>query len=155
MIATLAWLGSLAFVVMWIYPTERKNVQADQIAPLTIECSRIALRISWFSLFVLAISGLFQMSSSVYYDGLLAIENIWSIVIFIKHVLILVMAILTAIGGSFLLPKITRLQLMIKSGRGVAPFSVKKNQTQLIQVLLVNLILGLVVLALTAIARVQ
>jgi uncharacterized membrane protein len=155
MLATIVWLGGLAVVVLLIYPSERAMVRSDRHAPLTLQVSRWLNRVAWFALLLLGVSGLFQLSASNQYQGMLVISNTWSILIFIKHIVVLVMGLVTLITGSTVLPDIERLLLRNQAGKNYLPDSLRSSQLRQMTLHRINLGLGVVVLGLTAWARIQ
>lgn len=65
-------------------------------------------RIGWLLIMVLGATGMFQMSANPNYGGLLQVNSIWAIVLFIKHALIVILIVLMAIQSFYLIPAIQR-----------------------------------------------
>lgn len=65
-------------------------------------------RFGWIWLLFLGATGMFQMSASPNYDGLLSIDSIWAVALFIKHVLFLLLVLFMVIQTFILLPSLNR-----------------------------------------------
>jgi hypothetical protein len=96
---------------------------------------------------------MFQMSASSNYQGFLAVENLWAAAILIKHLLFFIMAGLSAYLTWGLMPKIRRLALRRAASVPADESEARRLAAQETRLLQLNLLLGVLVLALTAIAR--
>ncbi len=101
---------------------------------------------------MLVATGLMQMSASPHYQGFFSISNRWSAAILTKHLTTLVMICLAGYQTWFLQPQMERMALLRARSRASSRDAVQMShrQTQLARI---NLTLGVLVLALTAIAR--
>ena len=152
MLATVAWLGGLSATALLVIPAARKTLNESDAALLGRVQQRLQ-RVGWLSLAILFGTGLFQMSASPSYEGFLAISNSWSVAIFAKHIVIVVM-----IGASIYItwvlnPKLQRLALLQAAGKEVGPQQSSALRQQENTLLWVNLVLSILVLLLTALAR--
>ncbi len=150
MVATVVWIGGLAALALFVLPAGRKSLDGAAYAGFLASLQRRFDPLAWFSLAVLAGTGMFQMSASPNYQGFLAIENRWAVAILTKHVLFLGMAGVSAYLSWGLLPALRRMAMLQARAD---PEQVHRLQQQERLLLQVNLILGFLVLALTAIAR--
>lgn len=153
MAATVIWIGGLFFQNVILSPSNTRRLQDDANSEWL---ERRWLRFQpliWLSLAVLTGSGLMQMVVNPHYGGVLSLVNRWSLAIFIKHGLVIVMALLTGYQSWFTQPALERLRL--KHARGLNQAS--QDETSLLRrrttLSRINLTLGILVLALTAIAR--
>ena len=64
--------------------------------------------IAWFSISLLIITGLFQMSVNPHYDGFLSTSTQWSLAILTKHILGVFMVVTSAIQTWDVIPAIRR-----------------------------------------------
>ncbi len=72
MLATVAWLGGLAATTLLVYPAAKQALKpVEQLAFLTAMQRRLE-PLAWFSMALLAATGLFQMSVNPHYDGFLS-----------------------------------------------------------------------------------
>lgn len=155
MLATVLWIGGLASLSLLFIPAARKTLDAPSYAAFLGELQRRFDPLGWFSLALLAGTGMVQMGANPNYQGLLSIENRWAVAIFIKHILFLGMGGLAAFMSWGILPGLRRLALR----RSMAPElaesddSYARLQQQEKRLLLLNLVLGFFVLGLTALAR--
>jgi uncharacterized membrane protein len=153
MLATVVWIGSLATLALVVLPAAHKALNAQSYADLIGQIQHRMDPLAWFSLVLLAGTGMLQMSANPNYQGFLAIENRWAVAIFVKHILFILMAGISAFMTWGVLPGLRRLAL--RQARGL---EADRSQTLVllrreVWLLRVNLILGVLVLALTAVAR--
>jgi hypothetical protein len=91
------------------------------------------------------------MSANPNYQGFLAINNQWAVAIFLKHIVFLLMVGISAYLTWGVIPKMSRLALRKVEEQDTSEAkSLRHREAMLIRV---NLILGAIVLALTALAR--
>jgi uncharacterized membrane protein len=151
MLATVMWIGGLTVFALVVLPSAQKILEDSA---LTLFISQIHRRINllgWLSIVVLTVSGMIQMSANKYYGGFLTFTGLWSRVILTKHILFLIMAGISGYITWSLFPAIQRAELL-------KPLEIRDQKTKQLQkrlhlVSTVNLLFGLVVLLLTAIAR--
>lgn len=157
MLATVVWIGGLTALSLFVLPAAQRHLEPEQQVVLLDGLQKRLNPWSWFCLALLAGTGMFQMSASPFYEGFLAIENRWAVAILIKHLLFLGMTLLSAYMTWGLLPALQRILLRRvalgaeQPGEQAAAMSKLLHQQQLI--LRLNLILGVLVLGLTALAR--
>lgn len=152
MLATVLWVGGLIFQSLFLLPLLTRGSIRD--SKLQIKLIKLLTRfqpLAWLSLAVLLGTGLTQMAAHPRYEGLLALTNRWSIAIFIKHLMILPMLGITAFQSFLLHPSLQRELLKKKSLETNAgdPGELRIEQ----RLVAVNVILSVLVLTLTAIAR--
>ena len=61
--------------------------------------------IAWFSISLLILTGLFQMSVNPHYDGFLSTSTQWSLAILAKHLLGMIMVVVSAIQTWEVIPR--------------------------------------------------
>ncbi|HSF82645.1 MAG TPA: CopD family protein [Anaerolineales bacterium] len=151
MLATVAWIGALSTLAILVLPAARQALEAEAYAALLQKVRRRLDSLGWLCLVVLAGTGLFQMSANPNYQGFLSVSNRWALAILLKHLLFLAMAGVSAYLTWGLLPNLQRLALRLAQGQDV-PGSQRlwRQEATLIRL---NLVLGVFVLALTAVAR--
>lgn len=156
MLATVVWIGGLAATSLFVLPAARRRLSEPLFAEFLGELQQRLDPWSWFSLVLLAGTGMFQMSASPNYSGLLAIQNRWAAAILIKHLLFILMAGLSAYLTWGLLPGLRRIALR-RAASGEASSEVSEEAQRLLhqekRILQLNLALGVIILGLTAIAR--
>jgi uncharacterized membrane protein len=77
MTATVVWIGSVAGLILLVGPVANRRLGAHDQFEL-FEGIRARLEsLSWFCLFLILTTGLFQMSVNRHYHGLVRIENAW------------------------------------------------------------------------------
>jgi uncharacterized membrane protein len=151
LLATVLWIGGLVFQALFLLPFVTRT-QIDGTA--TVNLSLLQKRfqpLAWLSLTVLFATGLTQMAAHPQYEGLLAVHNRWSIAIIAKHLSILPMLGITAFQSLFLHPRLQRELIRTKShGSETQTMQTLKEERRLV---VLNAILSVAVLILTAIAR--
>ncbi len=153
MLATVTWLGGLAALALFVLPAARKTLDARAYSDLLAQIQPRLQNIAWFSLAVLGVTGMFQMSAHPSYEGFLAVNSPWAMAILVKHLVIGLMVLTSAYVTWGLLPAIRRAALLRAAGRVVDPAEVRRLEQREMLLLNVNLALSVVVLLLTALAR--
>lgn len=152
MVATVVWIGGLIALAVFVIPTAQKLLDPTLCSAFLVKIQSRLQPIGWFSLAVLGMTGMFQMSANPNYSGFLLITNGWSAAILGKHLVIGLMVVSSATMTWGVLPGLQRVALL----RSAAPVddSVERRLVRRENLLLIlNIILSLLVLALTAWAR--
>lgn len=150
MLATVTWIGSLVAISILVLPAARQTLSPrDHLAFLAAMQKRLE-PVAWFSMGLLLVTGLFQLSSNPHYDGFLSTSGQWSIAILVKHSLAIVMAAASAVQTWEVLPNIRRTLLRAEKA---APGELARLQKQETLLLRTNLLLAVLILAATAAAR--
>lgn len=153
MLATVVWIGGLAALSLLVVPAARRTLRGQDYAAFLALVQKRLQAVGWFSLVVLGLTGMFQMSSSPFYEGFLAIQNPWSIAMLLKHLSIGIMVLFSGYLTWFLGPALQRNALRIAAGKELDPAQQAKLQRQETLLLWLNVAVSLLVLLLTAIAR--
>jgi uncharacterized membrane protein len=150
MLATVTWVGSLVAISVLVLPAAKRTLTpAEQLAFLEAMQKRLE-PLAWFSMGMLVVTGLFQLSANPHYDGFLSTSGQWSIAILVKHSLAVVMAVTSAIQTWEVLPRIRRALLRIEKAGPEELAALQRRETILLRS---NLILAVLILAATAAAR--
>ena len=150
LLATTVWVGGLLITSLMIWPEARRTLEGSgTIYPFL---SRMRQRFTpWgnFSLAVLIVTGLIQMSLDENYSGFLSFDNTWSVVILLKHVAIGGMIVSGAILQFAVFPALERTTLKLQHGKdGLEDWhTLRKREIWLTRL---NLRLGLAVLGFSA-----
>lgn len=172
MLATVTWIGGLVTIAWLVLPVTRKHLTVRDYASYLRELQKRFDPIAWFSLVVLAGTGMLQMGANPNYEGLFSINNTWSGAILVKHLLFLGMTCVSAYLTWGVLPQMRRLALLRARDQVQISDPVNKQpagdliegqqkyseaEARLIhlevKLMRLNLVLGVLVLALTAVAR--
>ena len=151
MLATVLWIGGLAALSIIVLPAAKKALKPKDFANFLAGMQKRLDPLGWFSVIVLLVSGMLQMSSSPHYEGLLEIQGIWASSILIKHILFAIMVFISGYITWGLLPALRRAALL--QARGKDDQTLQSLQNQEAFFLRLNLFLGVLVLLMTAIAR--
>ena len=152
MLATVIWLGGLAAIAILVLPAAKRVLKpADQLAFIEGIQKRLE-PLAWFSLATLVATGLFQLSVNPHYDGFLSTTGQWSLAILTKHIMVIVMIVVSAIQTWEVLPAIRRGLMRVEKGQAdeVEMEHLQKRETLLLQL---NIGLSILILAATAFAR--
>jgi len=150
MLATVAWIGSLAAINLLVLPAANRALKlVDQLNFIAALQKRLE-PVAWFSIGLLLATGLFQLSANPHYDGFLATSTQWSLAILIKHGLGIIMVVVSAIQTWEVIPAIHR-TLMKKESADADELA--KLQRREVILLRANLILSVLILGATAFAR--
>src|SRR5512147_655111 len=108
LLATVTWVGSLAGISFLILPAMQRALNPETQL-IFIEAMQKRLEpIAWFSMSLLVLTGLFQMSVNPHYDGFISVSTQWSVAILTKHILVIVMVVVSAIQTWEVIPAIRR-----------------------------------------------
>lgn len=149
LVATVLWIGGLAAVVLLIHPAAHRLNAPERDALLETAQRRLD-PIGWLCLALLTGTGLIQMSANPQYEGFLAVTNQWAVSILLKHLVFFGMAGVSAYLTWFSLPDLKRAVLRQAAGK---PVDLTRLRNKNLLLLRINLILGGIVLILTALAR--
>jgi uncharacterized membrane protein len=153
MLATVIWIGGLTVLLFLVLPMISRVPPAENQAILLEQIQRRFDPISWGCLLLLVATGLFQMSANPNYQGFLAINNRWAAAILIKHLLFGVMIVANAVLTWGVLPGLKRVALKRQKGLD-APEDASLRRRELL-LLRLNFVLGVLILGMTALARVS
>lgn len=151
LLATVTWVGSLAAIALLILPAMKRALDPDTQL-IFIEAMQKRLEpITWFSISLLVLTGLFQMSVNPHYDGFLSTSTQWSLAILTKHILGIFMVVVSAIQTWDVIPAMHRAILLSKKGKNTADLdSLRRREIRLLRI---NFGLCILILLATAFAR--
>ncbi|MFB0564312.1 MAG: DUF4149 domain-containing protein [Candidatus Aminicenantaceae bacterium] len=142
--ATVAWIGGITYIFFILVPVARKTLEPPLMGKLMMAVTlrfRILVYVCMVALIGTGI-GIQQLSMGyLIYD----FGNIWSVFLFIKHIIFLVMIIIGIIVAEGMGPKIAKL-----TAKGPSPEVARLQKTQM-SLAVVNLFLGIITLVLTGI----
>lgn len=150
LLATVVWIGGLVILVVLVWPEARRVLERDTaLLTLLTRLRRRFVPLSNFSLVVLVITGLVQMSGDPNYDGLLQFNNDWSRAILFKHIAVAGMVIGGVVLQYVVTPALERATLLLERGKG-DPAEWERLRRREIRLTWLNVALGVAVLAFTA-----
>jgi uncharacterized membrane protein len=153
MLATIVWVGGLALMSLVVWPGARAVLgPGPELSELIRRLQKRFNPLAWLSLSVLIVTGLTQMSANKNYDGLLRITNPWTAALLGKHLAVGAMILIGLYMQLGVQPELARLALSESRGRP-APNAEKLRRREM-NLTRLNLVCGVLVLGLTAIARV-
>ena len=151
LLATVTWIGSLASISLLVLPAMQRSLSPD-IQLVFIEAMQKRLEpIAWFCISLLVLTGLFQMSVNPHYDSFLSVSTQWSLAILSKHLLGIVMVVVSAIQTWEVIPAIRR--AIVKSKKSKNAEELESLRRREIRLLRINFGLSILILLATAFAR--
>ena len=152
-VASVVWVGGVVLMSIVGYPGLRRVLGVGQQAGAAVaELQRRLSPMYLLSLITLGLTGLVQMSVNGNYKGFLAIGNIWSVAILLKHIAFLIMSAITAFSIWSLSPALNRLTLLEVRGKAnTGELAALRNREERLNQF--NVACALIVLLFTAIAR--
>jgi uncharacterized membrane protein len=151
LLATVTWIGSLAGISFLILPAMRQSLNPETQLVFIEAMQKRLEPIAWFSMSLLVLTGLFQMSVNPHYDGFISVSTQWSIAILTKHLLGIVMVIVSAIQTWEVIPAIRRAILKSKKTQNVGELeSLRQREILLLRI---NFGLSILILLATSFAR--
>lgn len=148
LLATVTWVGSLAGVSFLVLPAMRQALNPETQLVFIEALQKRLEPIAWFSMSLLVLTGLFQMSVNPHYNGFFSISTQWSLAILVKHLLGIVMVVVSAIQTWEVIPAIRRAILRSKKHTNAAELDTLRRR----EILLLRMNFGLSVLILLATA---
>ena len=148
LLATVSWVGSLAAISFLILPAMKRALDPETQLVFIEAMQKRLEPIAWFSMSLLVLTGLFQMSVNPHYDGFLSISTQWSLAILSKHLLGIVMVVVSAIQTWEVIPAIRRAIIRSKKSRNAEELDALRHR----EILLLRMNFGLSVLILLATA---
>ena len=148
MLATVTWVGSLAAISLLILPAMKRALDPETQLVFIDAMQKRLEPIAWFSISLLVVTGLFQMSVNPHYDGFLSTSTQWSLAILTKHLLGIVMVVVSAIQTWEVIPAIRRAIVKSKKSENAEELDILRRR----EILLLRMNFGLSVLILLATA---
>jgi uncharacterized membrane protein len=151
LLATVTWVGSLAGVSILILPAMQRSLDSERQLVFIEAMQKRLEPIAWFCMSLLVLTGLFQMSVNPHYDGFLSTSTQWSLAILTKHMLGIVMVVVSAIQTWEVIPAIRRAIVRSKKSENVDEIdSLRRKEVLLLRA---NFGLSVLILLATAFAR--
>jgi uncharacterized membrane protein len=148
LLATVSWIGSLAGISFLVLPAMQRSL-SPETQLVFIEAMQKRLEpIAWFSMSLLVLTGLFQMSVNPHYDGFLSLSTQWSLAILAKHLLGIIMVVVSAIQTWEVIPAIRRAIVKSRKSRNTEELDALRRR----EILLLRMNFGLAILILLAAA---
>jgi uncharacterized membrane protein len=137
--------------MLLVLPAMKRTLDAEtQLIFLEAMQKRLE-SIAWFSISLLVLTGLFQMSVNPHYDGFLSLSTQWSLAILAKHILGMGMVVVSAIQTWDVIPAIRRAIMISKKIKDTARLDALRKRE--ITLLRINFGLAVLILLATAFAR--
>lgn len=150
LVATVLWLGGLIVIALLVLPEATRVVGGTPAyAPLLRALRKRFTPIANFSLVILWVTGMIQMSGDPNYDGVLAITNEWSVAMLLKHLANFGMIVCGLLLQWLIVPELDRTSILIERGKGDAAVLARLTGRER-AVTLVNIGFSLAVLVFTA-----
>lgn len=151
LLATVTWIGSLAGVSFLVLPAMKRALEPETQLVFIEAMQKRLEPIAWFSMSLLLLTGLFQMSVNPHYDGFISVSTQWSLAILTKHLLGIVMVVVSAIQTWEVIPAIRRAILRSRKTKNVEELDALRRREVLL--LRMNFGLSTLILLATAFAR--
>jgi len=141
LIATVIWIGGIYFILFIAIPSA-KNILGGEAGKLMGEISKRFTPIANYSILLLFITGVALTVLNKQFSGIGIFENKWTLILAIKHIIVLGMVVIHFYRGLLLNPKIAKTE--------------SASEKMILQKLSLNLVkvnfgLGIVVLLLSGI----
>lgn len=153
MLATATWVGSLAAISILVLPAMKRSLDPETQLVLIEAMQKRLEPIAWFSITLLVLTGLFQMSVNEHYDGFLSISTQWSLAILAKHILGIGMVVVSALQTWEVIPAIQR--AIVRSRKIDNTDELDSLHRREILLIRINFGLSILILLATAFARVS
>jgi uncharacterized membrane protein len=142
--ATVTWIGGITFILFVAIPSSRQVLGAEA-SKLMGEISKRFTPLANYSIILLVATGIALTVLNEQFSGIRIFRNNWSLVLSLKHILVLGMVVVHFYRGLVLTPKIGKTESVTKKT------SLQKLSLNLVKV---NFVLGVIVLLLSGITSV-
>lgn len=149
-LATATWIGSLLSIYLLVEPAAKRALQPSDHLALIEGVQKRLEPIIWFSVSLLVVTGLFQMSVNPHYNGFLSTSGQWSLAILAKHILVGLLIVVSATHTWDVLPAIRRALLRRDKIDSRLLANLQRRETILLRW---SLVLAALILFATAVAR--
>jgi uncharacterized membrane protein len=150
LIATVVWVGGLVILGVLVWPEARRALaEKPELYRFLARLRSRFMPLTHFSLVVLVVTGLFQMTGDTNYDGMLQFTNEWTRVILLKHVAVGGMLICGLALQFGVMPALERASLLAERGKD-NPEEWERLRRREARLTWINIGLGALVLAFTA-----
>jgi uncharacterized membrane protein len=155
LIATVVWIGGLVTMAFVVQPVANSALTDQKEVARVMEAVQKRFQpLANLSLLVLLLTGMVQLVNNQFYRGFLQLDNTWSVVILLKHLCVIAMIGLAAYITFSLQPAQRRLALLAANDVD-DPAGAAHLKAQQIRLARLNLVLSVLVLVFTAVARAQ
>ncbi len=146
--ASVVWFGGLLMLTLLVAPELRRALEGQAaLAGLQRRLRRRFVLWGNLALAILLVTGLLQMTDDPNYEGLLQFGSRWSQALFIKHLLIIALALAGAALQLGVLPALERASLLQERDAGdateLARLQARERRLTWLMLALAALILGL------------
>lgn len=150
LLATATWIGSLFSIYVLVEPAAGRALAPVDHLALVEGIQRRLEPIAWFSVSLLVVTGLFQMSVNPHYNGFLSTSGQWSLAILSKHILIGILIVVSATHTWDVLPAMRRALMRKDKIDSALVATLQQRETRLLRW---SLVLAVLILLATAVAR--
>lgn len=151
LLAAVTWVGSLAGISLLVLPAMQRSLNPETQLVFIEAMQKRLEPIAWFCMSLLLVTGLFQMSVNPHYDGFLSVSTQWSLAILTKHLLGIIMVVVSAIQTWEVIPAIRRAIVKSKKSKNTEELDILRRREILL--LRMNFGLSILILLATAFAR--
>lgn len=155
LMATVIWIGGIMMILLVILPGAKESLESALMTKrLMKEITKRFTPMANISILVLIVTGIFIAYYEKKFTGLLDFNTLWNTVMFLKHFFVALMVIIHFYRGLMLNPRIGRLSSKINESKVTSPLSsrVQRLQKFSLDLVKVNLVLGMIVLMMTGIS---
>src|SRR5512140_2441845 len=150
MLATVTWIGSIVAIYVLVLPVSRRALKAVDELTLLDGIEKRLEPVAWFSVSLLIVTGLFQMSVNPHYNGFLSTSGQWALAILAKHTLVAALIAVSAVHTWDVLPSMRRALMRKQKADEEQILRLQRRERTL---LTVSLVLAVLILLATAIMR--
>ncbi len=150
LLATVTWIGSLVSIYVLVLPISKRALRpVDELVLLDGIQKRLE-PIAWFSVSLLVVTGLFQMSVNPHYNGFLSTSGQWSLALLSKHILVAALVAVSAVHTWDVLPAMRRALMRRQKANEEEVLRLQRRERALLRA---SLVLAALVLLATAVMR--
>jgi uncharacterized membrane protein len=145
LVATVVWIGGIVTNLIVVSPSAKESLEPPVMGRFMGSFIKRFRCLVYFSMGVLVVTGVIMMLLNDQYLGIFNFGNLWTLVVVVKHILVVILIILAIYIFQILFPRMGQL-----GAKGPSPELAKLQKLQG-QLAVTTVIIGLVILVFTAI----
>jgi uncharacterized membrane protein len=145
LVATVVWIGGIVTNLIVVLPSAKESLEPPVMGRFMGSFIKRFRWLVYFSMGVLVVTGVIMMLMNDQYLGMLNFGNLWTLVLLVKHILVVILIILAIYLLQVVFPKVGQL-----GAKGPSPELAKLQKLQG-QLSITTVIIGLIILVFTAI----
>lgn len=153
LLATVIWTGGIFLILFAVLPSAKEYLNKEASGFMSIISKRFT-PFANYSILILVVTGILMISLNKGFNSLIALETIYSKILFLKILIVAIMIIIHFYRGLMLNPRITKFSLIIEESSAEESEKISSQISNLknlsLNLVKINLGLGMIILILSS-----